>query len=67
MRVFSVFVSVWLSCIFMEEFGFGQMSHRASIYQLNFNGRIIVQENYEIQGSIKEMRKLTGAVDSALK
>ncbi len=54
------------SCVFMEEFSFGQMSHRASIYQLNFGGRIIGQENYEIQGTIEEMQTLTGAIDKAM-
>ncbi|MEZ5814376.1 MAG: hypothetical protein R3E13_06610 [Alphaproteobacteria bacterium] len=55
------------SCIFQEEFSFGRMAHRASIYQLNFAGRIIGQENYRIIGSIEDMQKLTEAVDSALR
>ena len=55
------------SCTFFEEFGFAQISHSASIYQLNFSGRIIGQENYQIQGSLQDMQKLTDAVDSALR
>ena len=55
------------ACIFFEEFGFANMSHRASIYQLNFQGRIIGQQNYEIQGSLEDMTKLTDAVDEALR
>ena len=55
------------SCVFFEEFGFANMSHRASIYQLNYNGQIIGQENYEIQGSLEDMTKLTDAVDKALR
>ena len=55
------------ACIFFEEFGLFNMSHRASIYQLNYQGRIIGQQNYEIQGSLEEMTKLTDAVDKALR
>ena len=55
------------SCVFQEEFSFGRMSHRASIYQLNFQGRIIGQKDYEIQGSLQDMQKLTEAVDKALR
>ncbi len=55
------------SCIFQEEFSFGRMTHRASIYQLNFQGRIIGQKDYEIQGTLDEMTKLTRAVDNALR
>ncbi len=55
------------SCIFQEEFSFGNTTHRASIYQLNFHGRIIGQKDYEIQGSLEEMTKLTGAVDDAMR
>lgn len=54
------------SCVFLEEFGFGGMSHNASIYHLNFGGKIIGQENYEIQGTLQEMQKLTGAVQDAM-
>lgn len=54
------------ACIFLEEFGFAKMSHRASIYQLNFEGQIIGQENYQIRGSVEDMAKLTNAVDRAL-
>ena len=55
------------SCIFQEEFSFGNMTHKASIYQLNFQGRVIGQKDYEIQGSLEEMTKLTRAVDEALR
>lgn len=55
------------SCIFFEEFGPFNMSHRVSIYQLNYGGKIIGQENYQIQGSLEDMTKLTDAVDSALR
>ncbi|MCB1720398.1 MAG: hypothetical protein KDI11_01415 [Alphaproteobacteria bacterium] len=55
------------TCIFMEEFGPFKMSYRASIYNIDLNGRIIGQKGYEIQGDLKEMQKLTGAVDAALK
>lgn len=54
------------ACIFLEEFGFAKMSHRATIYQLNFEGQIIGQENYQIRGSVEDMAKLTNAVDGAL-
>lgn len=54
------------TCIFLEEFGFAKMSYRASIYQLNSNGRTIGQQGYEIQGSLQEMTKLTDAVDKVL-
>ena len=55
------------SCIFLEEFGLFGLSYRASIYQLNYNGRIIGQQNYEIQGTLEEMTRLTDAVDKALR
>ena len=55
------------SCIFQEEFSFGNMAHRASIYQLNFGGRIIGQKDYEIQGSLQDMQKLTAAVERVLR
>lgn len=55
------------SCIFFDEFGPFKMSHRASIYQLNYKGRVIGQENYQIQGSLEDMQKLTDAVDKALR
>ena len=54
------------ACIFLEEFGFAKMSHRATIYQLNFEGQIIGQENYQIRGDVEDMAKLTNAVDAAL-
>lgn len=54
------------ACIFLEEFGLANMSHRASIYQLNFEGKIIGQENYQIRGSVQDIAKLTNAVDAAL-
>ena len=54
------------ACIFLEEFGFAKMSHRASIYQLNYEGRIIGQENYQIRGDLQDMTKLTNAVDAAM-
>lgn len=54
------------ACIFLEEFGFAKMSHRASIYQLNYEGQIIGQENYQIRGDVEDMAKLTNAVDAAL-
>ncbi|MCB9983888.1 MAG: hypothetical protein H6861_09505 [Rhodospirillales bacterium] len=55
------------TCIFMEEFGPFQMSHRASIYNIDLGGRIIGQKGYEIQGNLKDMQKLTKAVNDALK
>jgi len=55
------------TCMFMEEFGPFKMSYRASIYNIDLDGRIIGQKGYEIQGDLKEMQKLTGAVDAALK
>lgn len=54
------------SCIFMEEFSIFGLSYRASIYQLNYNNKVIGQQNYEIQGTLEEMTKLTDAVDKAL-
>lgn len=54
------------SCIFLEEFSVFNLSHNASIYQLNYGGQIIGQQNYEIQGSLQDMTKLTNAVDAAL-
>ena len=55
------------SCIFLEEFGIFGMGHNASIYQLNYGGKIIGQQNYEIQGTLQEMTTLTNAVDAALR
>jgi hypothetical protein len=55
------------SCVFLEEFSFGRLSHNASIYQLNLDGKIIGQENYQIQGTLEDMQKLTAAVEDAMR
>lgn len=55
------------TCVFLEEFGIGRMSHDASIYKFEFNGETYGQDGYEIQGSLQDMTKLTNAIDAALK
>jgi len=55
------------SCIFYEQFGMFKSTHNASIYQLNYFGKIIGKDGFDIHGSVEEMQKLTDAVDKALR
>lgn len=53
-------------CIFVESFGFANMSHRATIYQVKVNDQVYGKEGDKILGSMETHLKLNEAVDKAL-
>jgi hypothetical protein len=53
-------------CIFVESFGFANISHRATIYQVKVNEQTYGKEGDKILGDMKIHLKLMEAVDRAL-
>ena len=53
-------------CTFAEEFGVGNSSHRASIYQVNVNNQIYGKEGDKILGDMAGHLKLFETVERAM-
>lgn len=54
------------NCIFYEEFGPLNMSHRASIYQIRSGEEIYGKEGEKILGSLNDWLKLSEAVETKM-
>ncbi len=53
-------------CVFFEEFGLFNMTHNASIYQLEVDGEIFGKRGDEIIGSLEEHMSLIDTVQEAM-
>lgn len=53
-------------CIFVEEFGFLNSTHTATIYQVKVNGETYGREGDQILGSFEDQLRLTETVEQAM-